>query len=123
MNSPVCSEKPVIMLHGEYCTQSWLYLDIKRRQVKKKTFSKKNHGLVERMYIDKEILSNGSRKGTQLDFMTRMQNCFSTHIPNNLKHKICKNQGKKPHNYLSISMKDMGQNSTLTQYESTEERM
>jgi hypothetical protein len=41
MNSPVCSEKPVIMLHGEYCTQSWLYLDIKRRQVKKKHFQKK----------------------------------------------------------------------------------
>lgn len=29
------------------------------------------------MYIDKEILSNGSRKGTQLDFMSRLQNCFS----------------------------------------------
>ena len=86
-------------------------------------YKENNYRPVAKMYIDKEILSNGSRKGTQLDFMTRMQNCFSTHIPNNLKHKICKNQGQKPHNYVSISMKDMGQNSTLTQYESTEERM
>ena len=40
------------------------------------------------MYINKEILSNESRKGTQVDFRSRMQDCVNTCKPGNSSTKL-----------------------------------
>lgn len=115
----ICNNPPLRILNTKLALPSY------KKKMRKKNHlqRKKSQRLLARIYIDKENLSNGSREGTQVDFMPRMQNGFSTHKTKNLSLKLCKNQWQKPWNHINISMKDLGKNSALTQYESSEERM
>jgi hypothetical protein len=71
-------------------------------------YKENNYRPVAKMYIDKEILSNGYRKGTQVDFMSRMQDYFNTCKPGNSSTKYIQSVSET-HNHVNISMKGLGQ--------------
>ena len=53
--------------------------------------------------------------------MPEIQNYFNKHKPNNVKAQMMYNQWEKAHNHVNISMKGLGQNITVDNYEKSEE--
>lgn len=84
-----------------------------------KKLQKKNYRVVARIYINKQILYNGYRKGTSWFHTYNVRLLRST--KQTIQSTNYVNQWEKTHSPVNISIKCLRQNVTLVHYESTEE--